>query len=213
MKRIQLLGLFLSVFAMMTMTSCLGDDNNNGKRLPAEQIQTAFNSTKGTHSGNIIYTTGFGDDGKATYEKEPVTWNISSTSEMLINGIPAKALASVIDDNDIRTAVEELGLQSIKCTIGYVNDAPIQWLINPTSVTFDDLEYKGAKHKVTIAFYVNSPYSYGQVSTDKSTSYQVMQIIAGALYVDDLPVSNGIAYLNNNNNYRMRYLTFEETVK
>ena len=134
---------------------------------------------------------------------------------MYINNVPSKVLASVIADDDIRAAVETRGPQRIKCYINYINVSPIQWLVNPVSVSFDNLEYNGAKHKVTIAFYANSNYSFGQLITSVTPNIQMMQFIAGALYVDDKINSEGINYLYdtskvNVSNYRMRYLVLKE---
>lgn len=214
MKKFKLLTLFFAAFAALTLTSCLNDDDDN-TGLTAEQIQMAYNATRGSHSGKIIYTTGFDKDGKDVRDSANVAWDITSDTVMYINNVPAKVLASVIADDDIRAAVETQGPQRIKCYINYINVSPIQWLVNPVSVSFDNLEYNGAKHKVTIAFYANSNYSFGQLITSVTPNIQMMQFIAGALYVDDKINSEGINYLYdtskvNVSNYRMRYLVLKE---
>ena len=214
MKKFKLLTLFFAAFAALTLTSCLNDDDDN-TGLTAEQIQMAYNATRGSHSGKIYYTTGFNKDGKDVKDSANVSWDVTSDTVMYINNVPAKALASVIADNNIRAAVETQGLQRIKCYINYINVSPIQWLVNPVSVSFDNVEYNGAKHKVTIAFYVNSNYSFGQLITSVNPNIQMMQFIAGALYVDDKINSDGINYLYdtskvNVSNYRMRYLVLKE---
>ena len=214
MKKFKLLTLFFAAFAALTLTSCLNDDDDN-TGLTAEQIQMAYNATRGSHSGKIIYTTGFDKDGKDVRDSANVAWDITSDTVMYINNVPAKVLASVIADDDIRAAVETQGPQRIKCYINYINVSPIQWLVNPVSVSFDNLEYNRAKHKVTIAFYANSNYSFGQLITSVTPNIQMMQFIAGALYVDDKINSEGINYLYdtskvNVSNYRMRYLVLKE---
>lgn len=214
MKKLKLLTLFFAAFAALTLTSCLNDDNDN-TGLTAEQIQMAYNATRGSHSGKIIYTTGFDKDGKDVKDSANVSWDVTSDTVMYINNVPSKVLASVIADDDIRAAVETQGPQRIKCYINYINVSPIQWLVNPISVSFDNVEYNGAKHKVTIAFYANSNYSFGQLITSVTPNIQMMQFIAGALYVDDKINSEGINYLYdtskvNVSNYRMRYLVLKE---
>ena len=214
MKKFKLLTLFFAAFAALTLTSCLNDDDDN-TGLTAEQIQMAYNATRGSHSGKNIYTTGFDKDGKDVRDSANVAWDITSDTVMYINNVPAKVLASVIADDDIRAAVETQGPQRIKCYINYINVSPIQWLVNPVSVSFDNLEYNRAKHKVTIAFYANSNYSFGQLITSVTPNIQMMQFIAGALYVDDKINSEGINYLYdtskvNVSNYRMRYLVLKE---
>lgn len=214
MKKFKLLTLFFAAFAVLTLTSCLNDDDDN-TGLTAEQIQMAYNATRGSHSGKIYYTTGFNKDGKDVKDSANVSWDVTSDTVMYINNVPSKVLASVIDDDNIRAAVENQGPQKIKCYINYINVSPIQWLVNPVSVSFDNVEYKGAKHKVTIAFYVNSNYSFGQLITSVNSNIQMMQFIAGALYVDDKINSDGINYLDdtskvNVSNYRMRYLVLKE---
>lgn len=214
MKKFKLLTLFFAAFATLTLTSCLNDDDDN-TGLTAEQIQMAYNATRGSHSGKIYYTTGFNKDGKDVKDSANVSWDVISDTVMYINNVPAEALASVIADDNIHAAVENQGPQKIKCYINYINVSPIQWLVNPVSVSFDNVEYKGAKHKVTIAFYVNSNYSFGQLITSVTPNIQMMQFIAGALYVDDKINSDGINYLYdtskvNVSNYRMRYLVLKE---
>lgn len=214
MKKFKLLTLFFAAFATLTLTSCLNDDDDN-TGLTAEQIQMAYNATRGSHSGKIYYTTGFNKDGKDVKDSANVSWDVISDTVMYINNVPAEALASVIADDNIHAAVENQGPQKIKCYINYINVSPIQWLVNPVSVSFDNVEYKGAKHKVTIAFYVNSNYSFGQLITSVNPNIQMMQFIAGALYVDDKINSDGINYLYdtskvNVSNYRMRYLVLKE---
>jgi hypothetical protein len=214
MKKFKLLTLFFAAFAALTLTSCLNDDDDN-TGLTADQIQMAYNATRGSHSGKIIYTTGFDKDGKDVRDSAVVSWDVTSDTVMYINNVPSKVIASVIADDDIRAAVETQGPQRIKCYINYINVSPIQWLVNPVSVSFDNLEYNGAKHKVTIAFYANSNYSFGQLITSVTPNIQMMQFIAGALYVDDKINSEGINYLYdtskvNVSNYRMRYLVLKE---
>ena len=214
MKKFKLLTLFFAAFAALTLTSCLNDDDDN-TGLTADQIQMAYNATRGSHSGKIIYTTGFDKDGKDVRDSAVVSWDVTSDTVMYINNVPSKVIASVIADDDIRAAVETQGPQRIKCYINYINVSPIQWLVNPVSVSFDNLEYNGAKHKVTIAFYANSNYSFGQLITSVTPNIQMMQLIAGALYVDDKINSEGINYLYdtskvNVSNYRMRYLVLKE---
>lgn len=175
----------------------------------------AYNATRGSHKGKLYYTRGFNKDGKDVKDSVNVSWDVTSDTVMYINNVPSKVLASVIADDDIRAAVETQGPQRIKCYINYINVSPIQWLVNPVSVSFDNVVYNGAKHKVTIAFYVNSNYSFGQLITSVTPNIQMMQFIAGALYVDDKINSEGINYLYdtskvNVSNYRMRYLVLKE---
>lgn len=214
MKKFKLLTLFFAAFAALTLTSCLNDDDDN-TGLTAEQIQMAYNATRGSHSGKIYYTTGFDKDGKDVKDSAVVSWDVTPDTVMYINNVPSKVLASVIADDDIRAAVETQGPQRIKCYINYINVSPIQWLVNPVSVSFDNLEYNGAKHKITIAFYANSNYSFGQLITSVTPNIQMMQFIAGALYVDDKINSEGINYLKDPTkasswNSRMRYLVLKE---
>lgn len=219
MKKFKLLTLFFAAFAALTLTSCLNDDDDN-TGLTAEQIQMAYNATRGSHSGKIYYTTGFDKDSKDVKDSANVSWDITSDTVMYINNVPSKVLASVIADDDIRAAVETRGPQRIKCYINYIeyrNDKPIRclWLVNPVSICFDNLEYNGAKHKVTIAFFANSNYSIGQLITSVTPNIQMMQFIAGALYVDDKINSEGINYLKDPTkasswNSRMRYLVLKE---
>lgn len=195
MKRFKFLSLLLVALFAVTFTSCLNDDDDDSGLTPAE-IQACYNATRGTHTGNLIYQKRMSNGNLATSaDTLSTSWNISTDSTMTFSNVPASALATAIADSTIMKAVAEQGSrQNINAYIGYVSASPVQWLINPTSVTYNNIYYGGASHKVTLVFYVNTSWSFGQLNS--SSNKQQIQIMVGALYIDDKIEDAGIVQIS-----------------
>lgn len=181
MKRLRFLSFFFCAIAALAFTSCLNDDDDES-RLTPEQVQQCYNLTRGTHTGKLYYP----KDPASTQTNDNDTvnaqWTINSDSTMVLQNIPAKALAAAITDADVKAAVSSQPDVNIPCYIGYFQNNPIEWLINPQTVTFDKVTYKGENHKVSLAFYINTYYSFGQYSSQNGVM-QLQVVVAGA-YLD-----------------------------
>lgn len=190
MKKIKIMSLLFIVFSAMTLTSCLDDDDDNNG-LSQQEVMTCFNATRGTHTGSLVYQKR-GEKGIITTQTDTISgtsWNIATDSTMTINNVPDSALATAIADTTIMKAVKDLnGTQNINCYIGYVRANPVQWLINPITVTYNNLHYNGGTHKVQLIFAINSNYSYGSMTSTK----QEMVISVAGLYIDDKAASNSL---------------------
>lgn len=187
MRKLRLFSLLLVVSAAaFTLTSCLGDSDDNNKLTP-QQTQQCFRAVQGSHHGKLIYIVSNSSSG-APAKKDSVStsWTITSDSTMTLIRIPAKVIATAVDTTtaehkEIRDAILKQPDQSMECYIGFVKMNPIQWLINPTGLTYE-VAVKGGNHKIQVVFYMNNTYSFGQFTT--STNSMLLQIIAAGAKID-----------------------------
>ena len=173
----------------LTFTACSpGDDNGN--RLTPEQQQQAYQQVKGTYAGKVYYQRWSTKDNKYVSDSTDVNWEILTDSTLTIKDFPMSLFADYVNDNTLKEALKTAPKQDINCFTGYYNLAPVGFLLNPKAAAFE-LNYGGGSHKITIAFFGNSNYSFG---FSKAKSVVNMQIIAGSLQVDAMSTS----YLKNN---------------
>ena len=69
----------------------------------------------------------------------------------------------------------------MKCYIGFYSLNPVAFIINPVAPSYN-VNYDDKEHKVQVAFYVNSSFSYGAYNSTKKLIQ--MQIVEAAIYVD-----------------------------
>jgi len=183
MKTIKFLSVTCCV-AAMCLTSCIGDDNDDNRSLTPAEVSQCLTAVKGTHLGQVIYPATNIKDVKDTADTLDISWTISTDSTMTIHDFPSKLLASRIDSingKELRAALSMAPDQDIECRIGFIDIAPVQWLINPKTPTYQ-LNTGDGEHKVQVAFYANNTYSFGMYNASKSEF--LMQIIEGAIYLD-----------------------------
>lgn len=200
MKKIKFLSLFFIALSAMMFTSCLDDDDDDNTLSP-QQIADCYNMTKGVRNGKMVYQLR-STDGKLVDKNDSIdfNWEITSDTTMTFHNFPTSALASVINDPELMNAVAAVKTPvELKAYIGYVKYSPVQWLINPIGATISNVQYKNATHTVHIAFYGNSNWSFGQCVSSAMNTKQQIQIVAGAVYLDDskTPVTDGIVQIGN----------------
>ena len=207
MKRIKFLSLFFIAISAMVLTSCLNDDDDESySSLTPAEIMQCFNLTKGSHTGKLIYQRR-ASNGNFLTTNDTIggSWYISTDSTMSFRNVYASALASAIADTTIMKAVAQQMPVNISAKIGYVNVTPTQWIINPSPVTYDNVNYNGGTHKIELYFATNSTWSYGQASTKDNK--QGIQLVIWGMYVDGKPDETGIVQLGNS---RVKPLIFIE---
>ncbi len=187
MKTIKFLGFFLSaVLTVFGMSSCINSDDDSSSSLTPEQKQQCYLSVAGPHSGKMVYISGKTATGTNKTDSVEASWNVTSDSTMIFTNISSKAIASAIDTTttehkEIREAIAAQPSKSMSCYIGFVNTNPVQWLINPTGITYN-VTYGGKVHEIKFLFYANSYYSFGQYNS--STKVMQLQLVTYGAYVD-----------------------------
>ena len=187
MRKIKFFGFFLSaVRTVVGRSSCLNSDDDNSRNLTPEQIQQCYYSVAGPHTGKLVYISGRTENGNNKTDSIPASWNVTSDSTMVFNNVSAKAIASAIDTTttehkEIRAAIASQPSKQMNCYIGFVNTNPVQWLINPTGITYN-VNYGGKDHEVKLVFYVNNSYSFGQYNA--TSKIMQLQLLVYGAYID-----------------------------
>lgn len=192
-RKFKLLSLLACAFAALSFTSCLSDDDGSSNSgLTAEQVQLCYQATKGSYYGKMVYKKDPAQSSVSNNDTVSVSWSILTDSTMTIHEVPSKAIASAISNKELQEAIAEQPDKDINCAIAYyslsngtgasASTQYVTWLVNPLAVTYDNVSYGGATHKVQIVFYINNTYSFGTCNT--STRKSQMQVIMGGVYVD-----------------------------
>ncbi|MBQ9649171.1 MAG: DUF4840 domain-containing protein [Prevotella sp.] len=181
MKSLKFLSWACCLAGALTVVSCLSDDddnnNNQSKGLSASEKALCFAAVGGDYTGKLYFY-----DASRERDSVDIDWYIPSDSVMTVPKFPSKALAGCISNSALKEALEAAPDQPLNCRIGFINMSPIEFLINPQTLTYN-LNYSGSDHKVQVLFYVNNTYSYG---TYNASSRELgMQLIIGALYIDE----------------------------
>ena len=180
MKQFKVLSWACCIAGALTVVSCLSDNDdssNQSSGLTASEKALCFTAVKGDYTGKLYFY-----DSSRARDSVDISWSIPSDSMMTVPLFPSKALAECISNSALKEALEAAPDQPLDCRIGFVNMSPVEFLVNPYTLTYN-LNYSGADHKVQVLFYGNTTYSYG---TYDSTSHELgVQIIIGALYIDE----------------------------
>lgn len=172
--------MLLCGLSALVLTSCLNDDDNTG--LTPEEVRTAYQLVKGSHSGKVIFSAANPNNTKDTTDTLAVTWNVLTDSTMVIHNLPISKIAANVTDADLKSAIAALPDQDVDCFIGFTVVSPVTFLINPSLVEYPALSYGGARHKVQIGFYINNTNSFGMYNA--TSGNMIMQVAVGGFYVD-----------------------------
>ena len=162
---------------MVAVSSCLSDDDNNQNTgLSKAEIAQCFSVVGGDYIGNLRYY-----NAEQKIDTVDIAWRIPSDSILVIPQFPSAAVAGSISSAPLREALIEQPAQPLNCYIGFISMSPLEFLINPQTLTYN-LNYSGGDHKVQVLFYLNNTYSFG--TYDATTKQLGLQLIVGALYID-----------------------------
>ncbi len=184
MKKRFLIHLLMGCAVVLSMSSCIDDDDDDSDSFTQAQLTEAYNTVKGEYAGTIsCYKVESSNTLSTDTLTRDIEWEIASQSYLTIKDFPSELVAMYINDETISAAVAEQGSQNLLCTYSTYSVSPIVFLLNPVTMSYS-VTYDGADHVIKIPFYVNSLYSYATYSsTDETLS---IQIVAGAVYVDDV---------------------------
>ncbi|MCR5077781.1 MAG: DUF4840 domain-containing protein [Prevotella sp.] len=175
MKKSKLLSLAFCLLAAMSLTSCLGDDDENKvTQLTPGEIKMAFNVIKGSYTG-YVYFLSVDEKQKQVRDSVKATWEIPTDSTLIIKGFKSSLLAKNITDAKMKTAIEALPDQDIPCRIRIFQKDPIGFYVLPIVSPFKGLTYNAGKHDVQVAFW-NNTESFGVYDLAKNiTEFRVIE--------------------------------------
>lgn len=190
MKTRKFLSVLLCGLTALCITSCIGDDNNDEGLtfLPKEQAAQCFQLMKGNYTGYLFYSKDNTTNQQASADSVAVSWSVINDSTITVSNIPSNLIAGIINHTGMKEALAEAAPQTLKCYYKFVSSSPMQFLAYPASMSYK-LNYGGKEHKVDVAFYVNTPYSFGEYV--QNTQRMNLQVIIGAIYED----GNSTSYL------------------
>lgn len=181
MKHLKIFSMLLCGLTALVFTSCL-NDNDDDNYLTTTEIKQAYSAVAGSHSGKVVFPA---QNPNVTSDKADTlaaSWNVKNDSTLTIYNLPISKLAEYVQDADLKAAIADLPDTDVDCLIGFTQQSPVTFLINPATITYNSLSYGGGSHKVQIGFYVNSINSFGVYSS--STKVMSMQILVGGIYID-----------------------------
>lgn len=178
MKSLKVISLALCGLMAATLTSCNDDDDTSA--LTPTEVQTAFNTVKGSYDGNLIYAASTnGTTSKA--DTISVKFDLMTDSTLTIHNVPARVLSTYISDTTLVKTLKSQPAQDLTCKTRYVRLSPVEWVFVPTAASYS-VNYKDkADAKVQIAFASNG-YCYGAYNATKSAVQ--MQVVVAGVYVD-----------------------------
>ncbi len=182
MKKLSIISMIVGCLTAMCLTSC--NDSDAPKVLTPEEVQSAFMTVKGDYTGDLVYEKKTDKDVtpvKPELDTLKISWQIDTDSTLTIKAFPTKLLAERITDKALSEALAAQADVDLKCYIGFYSLNPVAFIINPVAPSYN-VNYDDKEHKVQVAFYVNSSFSYGAYNSNKKQIQ--MQIVEAAIYVD-----------------------------
>jgi len=169
--------------ALLTLNACLGDDSNTNSNqgLNAQEIAQCLALVKGDYDGKMIFYAKNENSYTDQTDTLDISWSIINDSTMIIRQFPTRLLGSDVTNSSLKTAIETLPDADLECRIGFVKVSPVQFLVNPKTVS-QKLVIDGEEHLVQLVFYANNVFSFGNYDT--TTKQMDMKIVEAAIFID-----------------------------
>ena len=180
----------LSCMAIMVLSSCLGDSDNNNQGLTPQEVGQCFNAIRGSYTGKMLFENYNPNDPTDYVDTLDIAWSVTADTMVVINQFPQAVILDRIADLQIKEALEQAVPTPLKAMIGFYESNPVSFLLYPYAVTYD-IEYQEAPHNISLAFWSNA-YSFGKF--DSSTRVFQIQLMVAGLFLDENTSHN---YLTN----------------
>lgn len=192
--------ILLCCVSAMSVTSCLGDDDDYG--LDPETYRQYLTLMSGMYYGdsskeeykNKIYFFNDTITDKENENKQDAIGNISlaisaQDTTFAISNIPGKIFTKELPDEykELREAINNAPNQVLrgKLDLNQENSGYVYFLTYPTSITYSSLNYGGKAHKVTLRFYHPSLTLGVYGSVDNSKQAVQFNIYLADIIIDD----------------------------
>lgn len=196
MKKLSRLFAILLCCAMaVSLTSCLGTDDDGG--IDPETYNAMMTQMSGNYYGGSTWQTRnriyfYNDTITDENNKNKIDSITGITagyykgdSTLVISGIPGRLLAKEIKENDaLKKAIEESSMQTLKAKfiISNITGNLAYYLVYPYDITYQSLQYDGETHDVKFKFYAPS---LGGYQYDQTSETHIMDFYLMGVYVDD----------------------------
>lgn len=179
MKRNRKTAAILAGFIMMALMMVSCNESNSYRELTKQEIQSAFLTVRGYHTGKMVYLKNIGNYQTKT-DTLNVSWTIDTDSTMTIHDFSVEPFAEFVADSELKEALLQQPLQDVKCKIHFVGLAPVLFSVGVDAPTYN-ITYGGQSHKVQLAIYARG-ISYGIF--DVPTQMMEMHLVGGGIYED-----------------------------
>ena len=180
--------------AAMTLTACLGDDND-GQGLSRQEISQCFQAIKGNYTGKIVFENHNPNNYNDIADTLDIAWSITSNTLIVINEFPQAVILDRITEEPMKEALQAAAPATLNSVFGFYQTDPIGFLLYPYSVVYD-IYLNGSPHKATLAFYINN---YSFAIFDTSTRVMQMRFQVAGLYLDENASHNYLTNTSYNN--------------
>ena len=178
--------------AAMCLTSCYYDSDNEYHEITPQEIGQCLTAVKGNYTGKLLFDLNNPNDPKDRTDTLDIAWSVTADTMFNVKEFPQAVFLDRIADPELKEAVEQAAPAPLIARLAFYQINPISFLVYPASVVYN-IEYEGATHKASLAFWINTSYSYGLYDTTNKT-FQ-MQLMGAGLYLDD---NMSHSYLVNN---------------
>jgi hypothetical protein len=178
--------------AAMCLTSCYYDSDNEYHEITPQEIGQCLTAVKGNYTGKLLFDLNNPNDPKDRTDTLDIAWSVTADTMFNIKEFPQAVFLDRIADPELKKAVEQAAPAPLIARLAFYQINPISFLVYPASVVYN-IEYEGATHTASLAFWINTSYSYGLYDTTNKT-FQ-MQLMGAGLYLDD---NMSHSYLVNN---------------
>ena len=178
--------------AAICLTSCYYDSDNEYHEITPQEIGQCLTAVKGNYTGKLLFDLNNPNDPKDRTDTLDIAWSVTADTMFNVKEFPQAVFLDRIADPELKEAVEQAAPAPLIARLAFYQINPISFLVYPASVVYN-IEYKGATHKASLAFWINTSYSYGLYDTTNKT-FQ-MQLMGAGLCLDD---NMSHSYLVNN---------------
>ena len=178
--------------AAICLTSCYYDSDNEYHEITPQEIGQCLTAVKGNYTGKLLFDLNNPNDPKDRTDTLDIAWSVTADTMFNVKEFPQAVFLDRIADPELKEAVEQAAPAPLIARLVFYQINPISFMVYPASVVYN-IEYEGATHKASLAFWINTSYSYGLYDTTNKT-FQ-MQLMGAGLYLDD---NMSHSYLVNN---------------
>ena len=178
--------------AAICLTSCYYDSDNEYHEITPQEIGQCLTAVKGNYTGKLLFDLNNPNDPKDRTDTLDIAWSVTADTMFNVKEFPQAVFLDRIADPELKEAVDQAAPAPLIARLAFYQINPISFMVYPASVVYS-IEYKGGTHKASLAFWINTSYSYGLYDTTNKT-FQ-MQLMGAGLYLDD---NMSHSYLVNN---------------
>ena len=174
------------------LTSCYYDSEDEYHEITPQEIGQCLTAVKGNYTGKLLFDLNNPNDPKDRTDTLDIAWSVTADTMFNVKEFPQAVILDRIMDPELKEAMEQAAPAPLIARLAFYQINPISFMVYPASVVYS-IEYNGGTHKASLAFWVNTSYSYGLYDTTNKT-FQ-MQLMGAGLYLDD---NMNHSYLVNN---------------